>query len=125
MKAKKITAAEINNCKVASLPTHPTATQTYGGVGYSANDLKDAFDKLPLLLAERYNDLFDDIFADRDSSISSGIQTGLYSGHTLKDMFYEIINGDFAAYLNVGNNTSLAKSLYDIKEAIKKLGGEI
>lgn len=125
MKAKKITDAEINECKISSLPTRPTANINYGGEGYSATEMKAAFDKLPLLLAERYNALFDDIFAERDMSISPGMLTGIYQGHTLGDMFYEITSGDFAAYLIVGDGNSLASELYEIKEAIRKLGGSI
>lgn len=125
MKAKKITSAEINSCKVSALPTRPTSSNLYGGSGYSAKDLKAAFDKLPLLLAERYNALYDDIYADRDSSIAQGMMTGIYQGHTLTDMFYEITNGGFAGYLSVGDGNSLANELYEIKEAIRKLGGDI
>jgi hypothetical protein len=40
-------------------------------------------------------------------------------------MFYEITSGDFAGYLIVSDGNSLARELYDIKEAIRKLGGTI
>ncbi len=124
MKASKITTAEIDSCKVSALPTRPTSTSLYGGSGYSANDMKAAFDKLPLLLVERFNALFDDIMADPELSISAGIQTGIYQGHCLADMFYEITSGGMAAYLDVGGK-SLATELYEIKEAIRALGGDI
>lgn len=125
MKSKKITTAEVASCKVASLPTRPTASAEYGGAGYSASEMKAAFDKLPLLLVERYNALLDDLSTDINGSIVHLMQTGIAQGHTIGDMLYDITSGVFAAYLNVGDGKSLASELYEIKEAIRKLGGEI
>ena len=125
MKSKKITSAEIDSCKVASLPTRPNSGSFYGGKGYSAEDMKAAFDKLPLLIAERYNALLDDIYAEYAASICHAILTDIYPGHTLGDMFYEIKSGDMSAYLNAGSGKSLATELYEIKTAIRALGGEI
>ena len=50
MKSKKITDGDINDKKVASLPTRPTAPAAFGGKGYTATELKEAFDSLPLFL---------------------------------------------------------------------------
>ena len=47
MKAKKIMDSDISALKVASLPTRPTAPKEYGGMGYKATEMKEAFDKLP------------------------------------------------------------------------------
>jgi hypothetical protein len=47
--------------KISSLPTRPTAPTAFGGKGYSATEMKEAFDRLPLYVAERLNSLIDDI----------------------------------------------------------------
>ena len=49
MYTSKILDSEISGLKVASLPTRPTAPQSFGGKGFTAAEMKAAFDKLPLL----------------------------------------------------------------------------
>lgn len=61
MKSKRITEDEIKTLKVAYLPLRPTAPSTNGGLGYTASQMKAAFDKLPLFLVDRVNDLIDDL----------------------------------------------------------------
>ncbi len=46
---------------VVSLPTRPTAPREFGGRGYSPTELKESFDRLPRLIAERYNELIEHI----------------------------------------------------------------
>lgn len=109
MNATKITDGELNEAKVASLPTRPTAPTAYGGRGYTATEMKAAFDRLPLLLAERYNLLIDDISSLGDGSLAGSVPTGLSEEHTLADLFGDIENGNLASYLKVGDG-----SLYSI-----------
>jgi hypothetical protein len=47
--------------RIASLPTRPTAPTYLGGKGFTATEMKEAFDLLPSLIAERYNSLLEDI----------------------------------------------------------------
>lgn len=61
MNTTKITASEIDSLKVASLPTRPTAPTAFGGKGYTATEMKAAFDKLPLRIIEEFNSLIDEI----------------------------------------------------------------
>ena len=61
MKAKKILDAEIDDLKISSLPTRPTAPTSFGGKGYTTSEMKEAFDRLPLYIIERFNELIDDI----------------------------------------------------------------
>ena len=61
MNAKKINESEISTLKVASLPTRPTAPTAFGGKGYTATEMKAAFDKLPLYTIANYNLLISDI----------------------------------------------------------------
>ena len=105
MNATKITDGELNEARVASLPTRPTSPSAYGGRGYTATEMKEAFDKLPLLVAERYNLLLEDISALGDGSLADSVPTGLSEEHTLSDLFCDIENGNLASYLKVGNTT--------------------
>ncbi len=61
MNTTKITNSEIDALKVASLPTRPTAPTAFGGKGYTATEMKEAFDKLPLRIIEEFNSLIDEI----------------------------------------------------------------
>ena len=61
MNTTKITDSEIDTLKVASLPTRPTAPAAFGGKGYTALEMKAAFDKLPLRIIESFNLLIDEI----------------------------------------------------------------
>ena len=56
-----ITDSEINQLKVASLPTRPTAPTAFGGKGYTSTEMKEAFDKLPLRIIQEFNLLVKEI----------------------------------------------------------------
>ena len=80
MKAKKITEKEIKGLKVASLPTRPTAPASLGGKGYTAKEMKEAFDRLPTYIIERFNLLISDIEAVGEDSLAGAIKTDLMEG---------------------------------------------
>ena len=61
MNTKKITDSEIELLRVGSLPTRPTAPTAFGGKGYTATDMKAAFDKLPIRITEAFNSLIEEI----------------------------------------------------------------
>ena len=122
MKTKKITEEEIAEIRVSSLPTRPTAPSSFGGRGFTAAEIKAAFDKLPAFIIERFNSLLMDIESEGQDSISSAIKTGLSDGHSLYDMLSDIGNGNFANYLSVGEG-SLASELAQIKERLSCLEG--
>lgn len=56
-----ITNEEIRECGVSSLPTRPTAPTAFGGRGYTAGELKAAFDRLPCLIIDRLNSLISEV----------------------------------------------------------------
>lgn len=122
MKAKKITVAERSERMVASMPTHPSA-EGYQGAAMTPTEVKQSFDRLPLLITERFNSLIDDIGASPAESISAAIQTGI-SDKTLANMFADIITGNFASYMKI-NGKSLYEEIYNIKKVIRSLGGQI
>ncbi len=115
MKATKIEQNDVEEMKISSLPSRPTAPTAMGGKGFTAAEMKAAFDKLPLHLVSKYNDLIDDIFSSEDG-LTSALLTGISDGHTLKDLLSDITDGTFASYLRVGEDVLYAV-ITDMKAA--------
>lgn len=103
MKSTRINEAEIADLKVSALPTRPNAPAAFGGKGYTATELKAAFDALPLYVIEKFNTLIDDVTAE--DGIANGIKTGLSDGHTLADLIGDVRSGNFVKYLTVEGRT--------------------
>ena len=120
MTARKITGDEADALKIASLPTQPTAPKGLGGMGYSSQDMKAAFDRLPLLIIERFNALIDDIGRTGEGSLASAIPTGISDGHTLGMLMDDIKNGSLASYLFVGE-VPLTLKLAELEERLAAL----
>lgn len=124
MNTYKILESEIEDLKIASLPKRPTAPITYGGKGYTAQQMKAAFDKIPLLLVERFNSLISDIEREGEGSIADDIKTGLFENHALKNFFDDVKNGNLSSYLTVGDASLIEKisqlcdDVNQIKEAL-------
>ena len=117
MKAKKITQDEISDMLIAALPTKPTTPSFFGGKGYSAQEMKEAFDKLPLFIIERYNELIEAVSENGESSLAAAIKTGLEESHTLSDMFSDIDNGAFPSYVKF-LGTTLSEYLLSLREDV-------
>lgn len=124
MKSKKITDGEISAMKVASLPTRPTAPAAFGGKGYTATELKEAFDKLPLFLVERYNRLIGDIYGEDGDSIADAIKTSITESHTLTDLFADIQSGSFTSYLAAPQGT-VTEYLIKLRADIDKIAAKL
>ena len=120
MRAKKILSSDIAELKVSSLPTKPTAPKSMGGKGYGAKEMKEAFDKLPLFIIERFNALIEDILATGTDSLSAAIGTGIKEDHTLCDMFGDVGSGEFAAYLKIFDE-SLVSHITCIRTELERL----
>lgn len=69
---KPITEKELKTNGVVSLADRPNAFSRYGSGGMTAQQLKEAFDKLSKLLADRLNDLF--------KSLGDGTEEGNFTG---------------------------------------------
>ena len=108
MKAKKIEREDIKDILISSLPSRPTAPRSLGGRGYGATEMKEAFDKMPLYIIERYNELIEDIGETGDESLAAAIPSGIKEEHTLSDLFSDVRSGAIATYL-----TFLGKTLYE------------
>ena len=115
MNTKTITYDEIRDLTVASLPTRPTADPIYGGEGYSAEEVKRAFDRLPLYVIDRLNMLIEDAGRLGEGSLASEIPTGLKDGHSLAQLFSDIENGNIASYIKIGGE-SLAEVIARLEE---------
>lgn len=120
MKATKITQNEIKGLKVSSLPTRPTAPVSLGGRGYSAEEMKAAFDRLPVYIIERFNRLIEDIEAVGEQSLAGAIKTGIADGHSLYDLFCDLKSGKALSYIGAGDRT-LATELADIRARLTEL----
>lgn len=117
MPIAQLTENEMNREGVVSLPTRPNGDYASGGEALSAAELKERFDRLPRYIAARLNAVIAALNADPsddDGAIAGMILTGLFpgenDGHTLADLFSDILNGDLAGYLSVGNG-SLSEGL--------------
>ena len=105
MKANKINDADISALKVASLPTRPTTPAAFGGSGYTASEVKAAFDRLPLYVIERFNELIDDIKGESGGDITDALKTGINSTKTLRDFFDDVLSGAICDYFGAPNGT--------------------
>ena len=123
MKTTKILTEEICDLTVSSLPTRPTSPIALGGRGYSPTEMKQAFDKLPLFIIERFNSLIDDINGEGEEKITDSIPSGISEGHTVEDMLKDITEGSFASYLTVLDK-SLSVHIAEILERLNALEGE-
>lgn len=121
MTATKLMESEMNAARIASLPTRPTAPVAFGGRGYTSTQMKEAFDKLPNLIAQRYNALIDDI---ESGAVCASIPTGIEAVPTLNELISAIGDERFAAALTV-LGSSLTAYLQKLRSDIDTLGSAV
>ena len=123
MTAKKLTEAEMQPLRIASLPTRPTAPTAFGGVGYTSVQMKEAFDLLPNLIAERLNALIDDVSS---GALSEAIpKSGCEELPTLADALLGIKSGalaDAITVLGASLTSTLAKLRADVNRLAEACG---
>lgn len=115
---QEITQEKIDELSISSLPTRPNAPTASGGAGFSAKEMKNAFDALTLHVIEKYNQLVRAVRDLGEGSISDEILTGISEGHTLLNLFDDIKNGDFASYMKVGDST-LSAEINEIRATLE------
>ena len=120
MTSTKIKEIDIASLKVASLPSRPTAPKSFGGAGYTATEMKQAFDRLPLYIISRFNELIDDIGREGDGGLCAAIPTGIDDGHTLADMLEDISSGAFSSYLDV-LGIPLSEVISELRESLRSV----
>ncbi len=116
----KISEDDIKSNCISSLKSNPMAPKERGGNGLTPKEMREAFDKLPLLIIERFNLLIDAICAIGENSAAAMIPTGIKDEHTLSELFGDIRSGDLAAYLTVSGK-SLAMQICELRERLEKL----
>lgn len=117
MKATKIISSEAEPLLIASLPTRPTAPSAFGGKGYTATEMKAAFDKLPLLIVERLNELIGDV---EDGGICEAIPTGIGGAPTLASLLSAFIDGTLASVIAY-RDTTLTAYLESLRADVDRL----
>ena len=120
MKATKINKEAISDICVSALPTRPTAPIALGGKGYSATEVKEAFDRLPLYIIDKYNDLIDDVLGEGEDSIAAAIPTGILEGQSLADFFSDIKDGEICSYFPAPVG-SLGEYLLALRQDVDKI----
>ena len=125
MNTKKITESEIAPLTIASLPTRPTAPTAFGGKGLTSTEMKEAFDRLPMLAITRLNELIDDITTGQ---ITNAIPVFVSDNiSTLEELIEGIEDGNLAGAIMVLGaplSTCIGKILLDIDKIKKTLGIE-
>lgn len=124
MTTKRITEEEISELSVSSLPTRPTAPKAFGGRGYTAAQMKGAFDRLPLLIIERFNELLEDISAFGGGSLADAIPSGFGEGHTLYNLLNELKSGIAAEYIKV-HSVTLSEMISSIENRLSAIEGSL
>lgn len=117
----KIKNSDIEALKISSLPTRPTAAAAFGGKGYNATEMKEAFDKLPLHIVEKFNAFIDLMSAEGENSIYTKIN--ISPNYTIYDLFLDISNGNLANMICVDAD-SVAVKILKIEERLAKLEGQ-
>lgn len=110
MKAKTILTTETDGLKISSLPSRPTAPKAFGGGGLSSSQMRAAFDALPLLIIERYNNLLSDI---ESGELAASLVVDATDGTTLKELS-KLVKNDTASL-------ALAQEIEELKERIAYL----
>jgi hypothetical protein len=117
----KIKSSDIEALKISSLPTRPTAAAAFGGKGYNATEMKEAFDKLPLHIVEKFNAFIDLMSAEGENSIYAKIN--ISPSYTVYDLFLDMFNGNLANMICVDAD-SVAVKILKIEERLAKLEGQ-
>ena len=117
MKTKKLLSSEMAPLTVSSLPTRPTAPTAFGGRGFTSREMKAAFDKLPLLIAERLNSLIDDIC---NGAVLEAMEVEVDGGITVAELIGDVENGNLATYLRVGEG-SLESSIAELRTRLDEV----
>ena len=117
MKTTKITTTETEPLLIASLPTRPTAPSAFGGKGYTATEMKAAFDRLPLLIIERFNELIGDI---ENGEAFASVPTGIDGAPTIAELLRAFTAGTLASIITY-RDTTLTAYLEALRSDVDRL----
>lgn len=113
MSIQKIKESELKDLGVSALPARPAFPSLYEGRALTAKELREAFDRLPRLIAERFNALLDacGLLDTERESLAEAIATELFEGHSLADLFRDIGSGALLSYLKNERGEDLSSLL--------------
>ena len=117
MKTTKITTTETEPLLIASLPTRPTAPSAFGGKGYTATEMKAAFDRLPILIIERFNELIGDI---ESGEAFASVPTGIDGAPTIAELLRAFTAGTLASIITY-RDTTLTAYLEALRSDVDRL----
>lgn len=115
-KFNKISSQEIAQKGVQALSDRPNLTAQYGASGMSAQQLKQWFDNLATLLANRINELFDAL-ESTDAGKYIGINLGASGIDNLATLIEALKDGAFANILKAYESRG-GKSLKNLQELL-------
>ncbi|MBR7094955.1 MAG: hypothetical protein IKC73_01935, partial [Clostridia bacterium] len=125
MSIQKITKSELLSMGVQSLPNRPSSPSLYSGRTLSATELKAAFDRLPTLIAERFNALLDatGLYTNEGTyeRLAELIATDIEEAPSLAAFFEDVKNGNLALYLSADGEASLSAVIEELRCAILRL----
>ena len=121
MNTNTITENEITSRAISSMPTRPTAPVSFGGKGYTAKEMKSAFDALPRLIIERLNSLILDI---KEGRVLDAIPVSDKEEKTVRILLDGLEDGSLAANLKIFD-TTLSLYLIKLREDIDRLLSEV
>ncbi len=126
MSIQKIKESELSSLGVSALPTRPSFPSLYEGRSLSASELRAAFDRLPRLIAERFNALLESFgLADGEcETLAEAIATELFEGHSLADLFRDIESGALLSYLKSERGESLSSLLLSLASPMGEVSEE-
>jgi hypothetical protein len=121
-KIRHITKAELAARGAAALSDRPNTRHPYGKGGLSAKELKEWFDQLAALIADRHNELLD-ILASPAAADHIGVESGIEGVGTLADFFRAMSDGtiaDQALLVKLEDTTMTVQAATD--EILRRIG---
>ena len=120
MNSKIIEEREVRELKVSSLPTRPTAREAFGGRGFSAGDMKAAFDRFPEYILAKLNLLIEDLLRQGEDSYVGSYKANENDNFNLQQVMEGITSGELADRIYV-QGQSLASKIWELEYEIEEL----
>ena len=122
MFTKEIQESEIEPVAIASLPTRPTTSSALGGRGYTASEMRSAFDALPRLIISRLNQLIAELGEGLVEELARDIFIELPDGgYSFGDLLDEFAQGLLVNRLTLGlGGPSLGEVLPPLIEKVNR-----
>ena len=120
MFTKEIQESEIQPVAIASLPTRPTISTALGGRGFTASEMRAAFDALPRLIISRLNQLIAELGDGLVETLAKEIHIELpEGGYCFGDLLEDFEEGTLVNHLTLGKGgISLGEAVPTLLEKV-------